>query len=759
MRRFFLFVICIFAVLSANAIVVTGHCGEYLTDSLYWSFDTATGELTITGNGRMMDYTGESTYNAILGKKRCDIPWYDDYRHQITSVSLPEGLPNIGSYAFYGCDNLVNISLPESVQSIGKMAFNGTHLSSINIPNSVTQIGESAFGTGAYLPVINNVIYADTYIVGVTDKTLSSYTIQNGTRWIGYKAFQECSNLTAINIPNSILYIEESAFKNCTNLSTVSLSEGLVSIGDDAFRNCVVTNITIPNSVKTIGQGAFRDTQLEIVTIGENAAEIGMSAFACNTLQTVNWNVIRYNDTINTNTGYGTNKVITSYSSLNKGIGSSNPTPFYGSSQTYGNNITSFIFGEQVQYIPKCLCEGLIGLEEITIPKSVKEINADVFFLCTNLTSVRWNAVRAKIVLKSNFGYNWNSYYSLFMGDEHPQLQSIIFGENVESIPEYLCSSVSSLSTITLGHKVNSISIFTFRNSSINTIYFTGSLQEWCSLNHSNLMLRESRMGGTSGWADGNLYIQDIQMDSLIIPQNITNISNYSFRGCKNIHSVTLEAKIPPMVGNKVFTDTLHIHVPYCAYPDYYDSDQWKEYRTRIIETSSFAINLQANDNTLGDIFISSRNCETNKITITAQPAYKCKFIRWSDGNIQQTRNVSLNNDINLIAYFAKIEYYTVKFFDWDNTELSSQQIEEGLSAVAPDMSDRVREGYTFVGWDKDFTKVLSNLDIYAQYESNSEGIEDIQIDKRSPHKEIVNGQIFILRGDKTYTLQGQEVK
>lgn len=749
---------CVFAILSSNAKVVTGHCGKYLTDSLYWSFDTATGELTITGNGRMMDYTGESTYNFVLMKNRCDIPWYDDYRHQITSVSLLEGLPNIGSYAFYGCDNLVNISLPESVQSIGKMAFNGTHLSSINIPNSVTQIGESAFGTGAYLPVINNVIYADTYIVGVTDKTLSSYTIQNGTRWIGYKAFQECSNLTAINIPNSILYIEEAAFKNCTNLSTVSLSEGLVSIGDDAFINCVVTNITIPNSVKTIGQGAFRDTQLEIVTIGENAAEIGMLAFACNTLQTVNWNVIRYNDTINTNTGYGTNKVITSYSSLNKGIGGSNPTPFYGSSQTYGNNITSFIFGDQVQYIPKCLCEGLIGLEEVTIPQSIKEINVDAFFGCDNLSSVNWNAIHAKVVKKSNTDALWNSYHALFMGAQHPKLQSIIFGENVEGIPEYLCLSISSLS-ITLGHKVNSISTFTFKNSGINTINFTGSLQEWCSLNHGYLMVGGSYVGGNSGWTGGNLYIQNVQMDSLIIPQNITKLSNYSFRYCKNIHSVTFEATVPPSIGTEVFDDTIPIYVPYCAYPDYYDSDQWKEYRTRIIETSSFAINLQANDNTLGDIFISGRNCETNKITITAQPAYKCKFIRWSDGNIQQTRNVSLNNDINLIAYFAKIEYYTVKFFDWDNTELSSQQIEEGLSAVAPDMSDRVREGYTFVGWDKDFTNVLSNLDIYAQYESNSEGIEDIQIDKRTPHKEIVNGQIYIIRSDKIYTLTGQEVK
>lgn len=750
---------CVFAILSANAKVVTGHCGKYLTDSLYWSFDTATGELTITGNGRMMDYTGESTYNAILGKKRCDIPWYDDYRHQITSVSLPEGLPNIGSYAFYGCDNLVNISLPESVQSIGKMAFNGTHLNSINIPNSVTLIGEAAFGTGAYLPVINNVIYADTYIVGVSDKTLSSYTIQDGTKWIGYEAFHDCSNLSAITIPNSILYIEKSAFKNCANLSSVSLSEGLVSIGDDAFRNCVVTNITIPNTVETIGQGAFLDTQLEIVTIGENASEIGMCAFACNTLQNVNWNVIRYNDTINTNTGYGTNKIITSYSSLNKGIGGSNPTPFYSSSQTYGNNITSFIFGDQVQYIPKCLCEGLIGLEEVTIPQSIKEINVDAFFGCDNLSSVNWNAIHAKVVKKSNTDALWNSYYALFMGTQHPKLQSIIFGENVENIPEYLCLSVSSLLSITLGHKVNSISTFTFKNSSINTINFTGSLQEWCSLNHSNLMLRESRVGGSSGWAGGNLYIQNVQMDSLIIPQNITKVSNYSFRGCKNIHSVTFEATIPPSIGSKVFDDTLPIYVPYCAYLDYKEAEHWKAYRNQIHENSSHAINIQSDNNLLGYVEILSRNCETNAITITAQPAYNCKFVHWSDGSTQRTRDVSLNMDINLIAYFAKVEYYTVKFFDWDDTELSSQQIEKGQSAVAPDMSGQVREGYTFVGWDKDFTNVQSNLDIYAQYESNSEGIEDIQIDNRSPHKEVVNGHIFILRGEKVYTLQGQKVK
>jgi hypothetical protein len=39
------------------------------------------------------------------------------------------------------------------------------------------------------LPVENNLRYADTYLVGTVDKTLSSYTIKNGTKWIGDYAF------------------------------------------------------------------------------------------------------------------------------------------------------------------------------------------------------------------------------------------------------------------------------------------------------------------------------------------------------------------------------------------------------------------------------------------------------------------------------------------------------------------------------------------------------------------------------------------
>ena len=60
---------------------------------------------------------------------------------------------------------------------------------------------------------------------------------------------------------------------------------------------------------------------------------------------------------------------------------------------------------------------------------------------------------------------------------------------------------------------------------------------------------------------------------------------------------------------------------------------------------------------------------------------------------------------------------YTVTFVDWDGTVLSVQEVEPGASAVAP--AAPVREGYTFTGWDVDYTDVQSDLIVTAQYAVN----------------------------------------
>jgi hypothetical protein len=60
---------------------------------------------------------------------------------------------------------------------------------------------------------------------------------------------------------------------------------------------------------------------------------------------------------------------------------------------------------------------------------------------------------------------------------------------------------------------------------------------------------------------------------------------------------------------------------------------------------------------------------------------------------------------------------YEVQFLDWDGKLLKKEQVEEGKAATAP--ADPSREGYTFIGWDKDFSYVTSDLVVTAQYEAN----------------------------------------
>ena len=69
------------------------------------------------------------------------------------------------------------------------------------------------------------------------------------------------------------------------------------------------------------------------------------------------------------------------------------------------------------------------------------------------------------------------------------------------------------------------------------------------------------------------------------------------------------------------------------------------------------------------------------------------------------------------ITVVEPLAMYTVQFVDWDGTVLSEQTVEEGSAATAPAVPERL--GYTFTGWDNEFTNVTSNLVVTAQYSQN----------------------------------------
>lgn len=130
-------------------------------------------------------------------------------------------------------------------------------------------------------------------------------------------------------------------------------------------------------------------------------------------------------------------------------------------------------------------------------------------------------------------------------------------------------------------------------------------------------------------------------------------------------------------------------------------------------------------------------------------------FIQWSDEVVDNPRTIILTQDSILSAEFAKNKYL-VQFFGFNDALLDSQSIEHGTAAVAPEVP--IIDHYDFVGWDKEFTNVTSDLDVFAIYQKNTEAIENVDV-SIYPKKKMIDGQIYILRGEKTYTFTGQEVK
>ena len=76
----------------------------------------------------------------------------------------------------------------------------------------------------------------------------------------------------------------------------------------------------------------------------------------------------------------------------------------------------------------------------------------------------------------------------------------------------------------------------------------------------------------------------------------------------------------------------------------------------------------------------------------------------------------NVTEDLTVKAQYSTNQY-TVTFVDHDETVLKTQPVAHGSSATAP--ADPTRTGYSFIGWDVDFTNVTSDLTVTAQYTNN----------------------------------------
>ena len=92
-----------------------------------------------------------------------------------------------------------------------------------------------------------------------------------------------------------------------------------------------------------------------------------------------------------------------------------------------------------------------------------------------------------------------------------------------------------------------------------------------------------------------------------------------------------------------------------------------------------------------------------------------------SDASLVDTNDAAADDFYDYVngTWFKNgaLPVFTVTFKDWDGSVLNEQQVSYGQAASAP--SDPERTGYTFTGWDVDFTSITGDLVVTAQYSIN----------------------------------------
>ena len=120
-------------------------------------------------------------------------------------------------------------------------------------------------------------------------------------------------------------------------------------------------------------------------------------------------------------------------------------------------------------------------------------------------------------------------------------------------------------------------------------------------------------------------------------------------------------------------------------------------------------------------------------VTITANKIEGNDFVEWTvdSGNValndasSETTTFTMGDESAEIT--ARYKHYSVKFLNEDGSQIEEQTVEYGKDATAP--KSPTKEGYTFKGWDKDFTKVSTNLEVKPIFEINKYSVKFLNED------------------------------
>ena len=510
--------------------------------------------------------------------------------------------------------------------------------------------------------------------------------------------------ITTLTIPEMIVYdddtltvvrIADNAFSGRTNLSAVYFPSSIRSVGYDAFVSC------------------------------RNLTEVHISDLAA-------WCAISFE-------GYARNC-------------SANPLCYAHHLYIDYILVETLDIPEGVASIGEYAFFECTDITSVHIPSTVGNIGNFAFTNCSQLTTITVDAANSSY--SSADGVLYNKDLSAILTVPAGKQGVFVVPEGVTTIGEASFLSCSQLSAIHFPNSIDTIGSDAFEACSGLQGVYISDLEAWCNIGFADTASNPLHVAH-------DLYYNDQLTKKLVLPHNLTFVPKYAFYSCSmtsavigpnmdsigcdafdccsHLDTVVCYAAEPPATGCGIFA----LHLPFTAVLmvpyesiDAYSTEEYTNAFDTIIGFSEVE-EVTANSATIR--WIPTPEATEYTISVYTSDTLFRQYHVDGDGNLIEPQNAPHHiHPIKKDTTSSTDEFYV----------LTMDGLDEATDYV-----------YTITGTNSAQQQVYHEEGSFRTTE-NSEGFLDtFADDPDKPRKTLRNGQILILRGDKTYTLTGTETR